>query len=147
MIRFSTVLWLIVVGCVGFGMFEVKYAVMDLEDELARTNRGIVADQDAMHVLKAEWSFLSQPSRLDELSRRYLALAPLGTAQLGQVEAIRMRPDAMPPTEAEGTALPAQAAPRTAAPKAPNSPAKPPPITTKSPAPTKVATARLRIEQ
>jgi hypothetical protein len=147
MIRLGTVLWLVLVGCLSFGMFEVKYAVMDLEDELARTNRGIVADQDAIHVLKAEWSFLSQPSRLEELSHRYLALAPLGTAQLGQIAAIRMRPDAMPPAEAEGTALLTQAPAHATAPKAPNSPAKLSPATTTSPAPTKVATARLRTEQ
>ncbi len=96
MIRPGTVLWLILVAFVGFAMFKVKYEVMDLEDELARTNRAITADQDAIHVLKAEWAFLGQPSRLAELSRRYLELTPLGTAQLGQITAIPLRPSAIP---------------------------------------------------
>jgi cell division protein FtsL len=98
MIRLATVLWLVLVAFVGFGMFKVKYEVMDLEDELARANRAIVTDQDAIHVLKAEWAFLAQPSRLAELSRRHLDLVPLGTAQLGQIDAIPLRPGgAMPP--------------------------------------------------
>ena len=96
MIRLGTVLWLVLVAFVGFGMFKVKYEVMDLEDELARANRAITADQDAIHVLKAEWAFLAQPSRLAELSRRFLDLAPLGTSQLGQISAIALRPTAVP---------------------------------------------------
>ena len=96
MIRVGTALWLILVACVGFGMFKVKYEVMDLEDALSRSNRAILADQDAIHVLKAEWAFLGQPSRLADLSRRYLDLAPLGAAQLGQIANIPLRPSAVP---------------------------------------------------
>jgi cell division protein FtsL len=107
MIRLATVLWLVVVAFVGFGMFKVKYEVMDLEDELARANRAIAADQDAIHVLKAEWAFLAQPSRLAELSRRHLDLVPLGTAQLGQIDAIALRPGTQPPTADNGTPAPA----------------------------------------
>jgi cell division protein FtsL len=136
------VLWLVLVAFVGFGMFKVKYEVMDLEDELARTNRAIVADQDAIHVLKAEWAYLSQPSRLAELSKRHLDLVPLGTAQLGQINAIPLRPTAVPL---------AGAAPATPAPPAPPMPASKPPIAkplvaTTSLATTTVANAKMRIE-
>ena len=152
MIRMGTVLWLALVACVGFGMFEVKYTVMDLEDELARTNRAIGADIDSIHVLKAEWSYLDQPSRIAELSRRFLDLAPLGTAQLGQIDAIPMRPEAVPPMAAAGTILQAPGASR------PGTPTAPPPISGPAPRsapPTKaplvgmtaMATARLRTEQ
>ena len=96
MIRFGTVLWLVLVACVGFGMFKVKYEVMELEDALGRTNRAILADQDAIHVLKAEWAFLGQPSRLADLSRRHLDLVPLGATQLGQIANIPLRPSAVP---------------------------------------------------
>lgn len=117
MIRLGTVLWLVLVALVGFGMFKVKYEVMDLEDQLARANRAITVDQDAIHVLKAEWAFLDQPSRLAELSRRYLDLAPIGTAQLGQISAIALRPSAVP--------LAAGSAPPLTAPPVPG--VKPPP--------------------
>jgi hypothetical protein len=137
MIRLGTVVWLTLVALVGFGMFEVKYTVMDLEDELARTNKGIQADVDAIHVLKAEWSYLDQPTRLAELSRHFLDLAPLNTAQLSQIENIPMRPEAAPPMAAASTTLPAAAVGRAAAPAAtapagpataprPNPPAKTP---------------------
>ncbi|HZS85244.1 MAG TPA: hypothetical protein VFA50_20385 [Stellaceae bacterium] len=128
MIRPSTALWLALVALLGFAMFKMKYEVMGIEDELARVNRAIVADQDQIHVLKAEWSFLSQPARLAELSRRFLDLAPVATKQLGTVESVPLRNEANP------AALAAAPAPlRTASPPAPNG--------------TKLATARLRTVQ
>jgi hypothetical protein len=134
MIRLGTVLWLVLVAFVGFGMFKVKYEVMDLEDALARTNRAILADQDSIHVLKAEWAYLGQPSRLAELSKRHLDLVPLGAAQLGQVSAIPLRP----------SAVPLAIATTGAAPTAPVPTSKPPiakPLVT-----TTMANAKMRIE-
>jgi hypothetical protein len=119
MIRLGTVVWLALVALVGFGMFEVKYTVMDLEDELARTNKSIQLDVDAIHVLKAEWSYLDQPARLAELSHHFLDLAPLNTAQLGQIENIPMRPEAAPPMAAATTTLPAATVGRAATPATP----------------------------
>lgn len=144
MIRLSSIVWLVLVALVGFGMFEVKYEVMDLEDTLARTNRSIVADEDAIHVLKAEWSYLSQPSRLEELSRRYLQLAPLNTAQVGQIDSIPMRPEAAPPAAVAGSASPPQAPARPGAPSSsqPSQPVKAPAATM-----TALANARMRTDQ
>src|SRR5205085_5193658 len=130
--RLGTALWLVLVAFIGFGMFKVKYEVMELEDELARTNRAIVADQDAMHVLKAEWAFLAQPSRLAELSRRHLDLVPLAAAQLGQVSALPLRPSAVP--------LAASDAP------APPVPAAKPPLAKPLAAPATLANAKLRTD-
>ena len=138
MIRLATILWLALVVCAGFGMFEVKYAVMDLEDTLAKTNRAIVADEDSIHVLKAEWSYLTQPSRLEELSRKYLELKPMSTAQLGQLEMLPMRPAALPPEVMAG-ATPA----RPATPTRATAPAPAVPVPTAKPAsPTRLAAAK-----
>jgi hypothetical protein len=139
MIRLGTVLWLVLVAFVGFGMFKVKYEVMDLEDALARTNRAIVADQDSIHVLKAEWAYLSQPSRLAELSKRHLDLVPLGAAQLGQISAIPLRPSAVPLAIATSAAPPA---PMSTAPV----PTSKPPIAKPLVATTTMANAKMRIE-
>ena len=138
MIRLGTVLWLVLVAFVGFGMFKVKYEVMDLEDELARINRAIVADQDAVHVLKAEWAFLGQPSRLAELSRRHLELVPLGAAQLGQISAIALRPGAVPVAVA--------AAPSVTPTPAPTAPSGKPPTAKPLVASTTLANAKMRTD-
>ena len=85
MIRFTTALWLAVVCLVGFGMFKVKYQVQALEEEVFKVRKQINAERDAIHVLNAEWSFLTQPLRLADLSKKYLSLEPVSAPQLKQV--------------------------------------------------------------
>jgi hypothetical protein len=145
MIRLSTLLWLVLVAAVSVAMFEVKFAVAELEDQLAKVNRAIMADNDTIHVLKAEWSYLAQPSRLDDLSRRYLALGPIGTAQLAAIDGVAMRPAAG--ADAAPAAMKTDAAKTDAAkPGAPAAGAKPT-TTTPSMAPTRLANAKLRIDR
>lgn len=83
MIRHSTLLTLLLAAAISLVMFSVKYEVQDLEDELSRLNRSIVADRQAIHVLKAEWSHLNNPERLRSLARRHLGLKPVEAKQLG----------------------------------------------------------------
>jgi len=113
MIRTSTALWSAAVIVVGYGLFQVKYEVMQQEDTLAHLNRQIVEGRESIRVLNAEWSYLTQPVRLEELSKRFLNLAPIGTAQIGNLDAIPFR-DAAPPVPAApvaGTTLPARPEP------------------------------------
>jgi hypothetical protein len=91
-LRPSTLLWLAVISAVGYGMFQVKYRVVQLEDELARVNRSIDADRDELRVLGAEWSYLNQPQRLDQLRQRYLTLVPIQRAQQGTLDQVPFRP-------------------------------------------------------
>lgn len=117
MIRPSTILWACAVVVVGYAMFQMKYEVMQQEDQLARLNREIATDREAVRVLDAEWSFLSQPARLDELAKRYLNLVPIGPKQLGSIDAIPLRvPQAAPvfSAPAPAVAAPAPAAARLA---------------------------------
>ena len=81
MIRGTTVVWVVLAVVAGVWMFVVKHQVQSLEGELQRVERAIVAEQEAIHVLAAEWSYLNQPARLDGLGRRLIGLAPVTAAQ------------------------------------------------------------------
>jgi cell division protein FtsL len=96
MMRLSTLLWALLVGVSGYAMFQVKYQVVQLEDELARVNRQIGDDQEQIRVLGAEWSFLNQPARLEQLAKRHLTLGPIGRQQIGRIEQLPRR-SPMPP--------------------------------------------------
>ena len=89
--RLATWGWLAVVGVAGFATFEVKYQVAQVDDELGRVNRQIDADRDQLRVLSAEWSYLTQLSRLDQLRQRHLTLVPVTRAQLGSLDQIPFR--------------------------------------------------------
>jgi len=81
MIRGTTVFWALLAIFAGVSMFVVKHQVRSLESDLQRLERAIVAEQEEIHVLAADWSNLNQPARLDGLGQRLLGLAPATAAQ------------------------------------------------------------------
>ena len=91
MFRLATWGWLSVVGVAGFATYEVKYQVAQVDDELGKVNRSIDTDRDQLRVLSAEWSYLTQPQRLDQLRQRHLTLVPVTRAQLGSLDQIPFR--------------------------------------------------------
>jgi hypothetical protein len=91
MIRLSNLLWVAMAAVVGFGLFQLKHQVQELEDEMFRLNRAILAEQQAIHVLKAEWSYINQPQRLQSLASRHLELQPMKPAQLGSLADLPVR--------------------------------------------------------
>jgi len=82
MIRATTVFWVLLAVFAGVSMFVVKHQVRSLESDLQRLERAIVAEQEEIHVLAADWSYLNQPARLDGLGRRLIGLVPTTAAQL-----------------------------------------------------------------
>jgi hypothetical protein len=102
-IRGMTLLWTVLSLVVGIALFTLKHEVQELEGQLARVNRDIYQNQEAIHVLKAEWSFLNDPARLRDLSITVLGMqpvraeavaslnqlsGPLGPAMVARAEAI-----------------------------------------------------------
>ncbi len=83
MIRPATVLIVLLAAALSLTLFVVKYQVQDFEEELVEYNRALTDDRQAIHVLKAEWSYLNQPDRLRNLAERYLGLAAVETRQVG----------------------------------------------------------------
>ena len=113
------VLWLIVMSAIGWGVYQLKYQVQGLEAQLARTNREIVAEQDAIHVLKAEWSYLNQPRQISAMAKKFLEVAPIGPRQMVTLTMIPSRAEgAVPATKPEPAAR-KPATPPAAAPKPP----------------------------
>ena len=73
--------------------------------QVARLARQIDEEHERIAALKAEWSLLDQPARLQALAEHFkdkLALAPISADQIGRIDEIPMaaHPEAAP---AEGT--------------------------------------------
>jgi hypothetical protein len=102
MIGRGTLLWLALAIVAGAGLFHVSYRVQSLEEELTQANRDILREQETIHLLHAEWSYLNEPTRLAELTRRHLALAPLAASQMVRIEDLPLR---LPPLIAETAPL------------------------------------------
>jgi len=82
MIRPAVILWIGLPAIVTIALILVSYQVQSLENELETLERAAIAQQEEIHVLKAEWSFLNRPERLARLTGRHLKLAPVTPAQM-----------------------------------------------------------------
>lgn len=91
MIRRSMVLWMILASLFGVAMFLIKHEVQIREVRLDRLHRDILASQESIQVLRAEWSYLNQPVRIEALIRRHMDLRPTDTTQLGGYDALPVR--------------------------------------------------------
>ena len=111
MLKSSTVVWALLAITAGSALFLMKYDVRALEDRLVSLDGEIARNRQAVHVLKAEWSFLNQPARLEDLGRRLLRLQPFDAARIGTIDDIPMLADG---SQGGDGALspPAQTAPR-----------------------------------
>ncbi|NLH79817.1 MAG: hypothetical protein GX458_03095 [Phyllobacteriaceae bacterium] len=100
---------------IGAGVvYDFKYEAEKATARVAKINRQSEAERDAIATLKAEWSLLNQPKRLQELVEKhhtYLELDPLDPTQIGSIDDIPFKP-----------AVPPAAAPSPAGTSAPNAP-------------------------
>jgi hypothetical protein len=109
MIGRSTLIWASLAVAAGMGLFQVSYRVQTLEQELTRTNRQIIGERETIHVLTAEWSYLNEPRRLAELTRRHLELAPFSATQMTRIEDLPLR---LPPLIAAAPVPESEGAPQ-----------------------------------
>lgn len=93
--------WVMLLGATGYTLFHITFEVEALENELARLNKQIVEEQEAVHVLEAEWSYLNRPERIEQLSETFLPM--LGRVNPAQV----LRLEDLPKRRAAGDGRPA----------------------------------------
>ena len=93
MINRFAMIWMILAITAGTGLFLLKYEVRAMEEKLVQIKQQTLQNLETVHVLKAEWSHLNQPQRLEDLGRRLLSLEPLLAHQAVSVADIPMRPE------------------------------------------------------
>ena len=94
--RAANLLWLGVTAAVAFGVFLVAYEVRQLEEKRDQIYRDIADAERTVHVLRAEWSYLNNPHRLDALAQRHLDLGPLQGPQMIAIEDLPSRNAVLP---------------------------------------------------
>lgn len=78
---FFSVAMMAVVGLL-FLTFQLSYQVQHVETTIASKNHQLKQEMQAMHVLEAEWAYITRPERLRELAARYTSLKPAGRSEL-----------------------------------------------------------------
>lgn len=80
--RIPVYLALILCAAVSFSLFMIKDSVMLLRAELSQVKKQIQYEQDTIHILKAELTYLTSPERLRSLADRYSNLKSTKVTQM-----------------------------------------------------------------
>ena len=94
MLRFLTGLVFVATLCVAGVLYKIKYDARGLQHEAVALRKQIAVERQQLAVLKAEWSILTHPARIDQFARE-LGLAPLSPKQIlsfRDLDALPFRP-------------------------------------------------------
>lgn len=69
------------------GLFYIKHHVKELKKEIIATKQQLVDEKERLHVLEAEWAYLNDPKRLQQLVDHYLVAQTMDTRQI-QIQAL-----------------------------------------------------------
>ncbi len=105
MIRTLTVVWSLFALLVGSTIFVLKDEVKDQEARLRGLHQTILSQQESIHVLRAEWSYLNRPDQLAEQAGESLALVPLTAKQIRTFDSLPEPSDDPMPFELDAPSL------------------------------------------
>jgi cell division protein FtsL len=112
LIRFVSVAGVALLALVCFELYNGVSRAKDQERELAALKAQVAREHEAIRVLKAEWSYLNQPERLQTLAREHLSLAPTGASQIVVLASLPLKnTPTNTPRVVEANELPAKVVP------------------------------------
>lgn len=113
MSRGLSLIALLLLAVVSFGLYQLSYEVQRLEEELIELNRALSQERETIGVLQAEWSYLSRPDYLQDKAQRLLEMRGATAKDIVAIEALPWRQDRgtpLPSAPAGAPALPPMAA-------------------------------------
>jgi hypothetical protein len=84
-------------------VYKIKFDSTLQAERVAKLRAEIRRERDAVAALRAEWTALDSPERIQALARRHLPLKPIDITQLDNLDQLPDRPiDLVPPVDAIG---------------------------------------------
>lgn len=95
MIRVLQVVSVVAAAAAAIFVFQIKYRAEAVAERATELQRQVDREAEAVSLLRAEWSLLNQPTRVQELVARHqdmLKLQPLDPKQIVRFEQLPPRP-------------------------------------------------------
>ena len=89
MFRRSIIFLVFAISIAAVGMFSLKHEVQSRKAKLDALHQDIVESQEAIRVLRAEWSFINQPAHIERLARKHLGFVPMQSHQIVRLEELK----------------------------------------------------------
>lgn len=80
----SSIIGLLILMLSCFLLFQIKYKVENLMREANNVERSIFRTNEDIHILKAEWSYLTQPDNIAKIARKKLDLTTIDSINIKQ---------------------------------------------------------------
>jgi cell division protein FtsL len=91
MLRFVNICLVLGLVALAYVIYQVKYEARALDEEIASLGKEIDTERDSLALLRAEWSLLNRPERIERLAQKYLKLAPIQPRQLVTLDSVTDR--------------------------------------------------------
>jgi cell division protein FtsL len=111
MLRFVNICLVLALVALAYVIYEVKYQSRALDEDIAALRKEIETERDAVAVLRAEWSLLNRPERIERLAEKHLNLRPPRPSQLVTLDTVSDSDFERARTEAAHQTLAAPAGP------------------------------------
>lgn len=106
MSRYTNVILAIGVLAAAAAVYDMKHDAERSAEHVAALQRQIQEERSQLQLLRAEWSLLNDPSRLQRLVERYnehLQLQPLSVEQITRIEDVPVKPVQLEPVNSNVT--------------------------------------------
>ncbi len=98
MIRLLNICVIVALVVAAAHVYRIKFESTRKAEQVARLRLDIRREHDGIAELRAEWSKLDNPVRIQELARRHLTLRTIETRQFDRLDRLPERPpDPVPP--------------------------------------------------
>jgi len=102
MLRFVHVLVVAALVFAAADVYKIKFDSTLQAERVAKLRAEVRRERDAIAALRAAWSELDNPERLQALARRHLALKPIDVSQYDALDRLSERPpQVVPPIETD----------------------------------------------
>jgi cell division protein FtsL len=82
MLRYLNIVPIVaLVGCAAYA-YSIKYETMRYSAEIVKAQHDIERERDAIAMAKAEWAYLTRPTRIQALADRHLELSNITVDQV-----------------------------------------------------------------
>ena len=102
MLRFVNICLVLGLVALAYVIYQVKYDARALDEQIVDLNKKIEGERDGIALLRAEWSLLNRPERIERLAAKYLKLAPPQPRQLVTLDSLADRDFERPRPETAG---------------------------------------------
>jgi cell division protein FtsL len=111
MLRFVNICLVLALVALAYVIYEGKYEARALDEDIGGLRKDIETERDAVAVLRAEWSLLNRPERIERLAEKHLKLAPARPQQLVTLDTVSDSDFERARIEAADETLPAPSGP------------------------------------